>query len=424
MKILILIETTSLGGHVISAFTTGKELKKRGHDVHFAADKGILSEQIKKQFPFYNLSFYHYHYYRESYFTFKSFYTCYQLSKLIEKEQFDHIHAFDARSYIIASIVSVIKKIAITCTLCGSRSPYYDIPRSEKIIVFSFEQKTKLVKQYKWKEKNISVISTRLDMEQFFRLKNREIKNLYEQYKINPDQKNVMMITTFLTPKKEAILNVLNAARLFLKLSDDIKLILVGGRGEFFNSAVEIGKKINEELNRNALIFTGTVVNAYRLLEASYVVIGVGRSAFEGMAFKKPTLIVGKYGYAGTVLPETTKKLSYFNFSGRNIRGRVPSDVLAEEIIRLLSDKDYYDKSKNCGYDFLIKNIDIKSGIKLIERVYLENSKDEFSYKESLFKLLDITRILIPIIFDNYYNYIKSLLSFEAKDKIKNQKFS
>ena len=33
MKILILIEVTSIGGHVISAFTTGKELRKRGHEV-------------------------------------------------------------------------------------------------------------------------------------------------------------------------------------------------------------------------------------------------------------------------------------------------------------------------------------------------------------------------------------------------------
>ena len=409
MKILILIEITSLGGHVISAFTTGKELKKRGHEVHFAAGKGPLANEIKKIFPFHPLTYYHFHGYRETYFTWKSIITLKQLIRVVDKKQFDHIHAFDARSYIIASILSIFKKIPVTCTLCGSLAPNYNIPKSEKIIVFSKEQRDRLVNVFDWKEKNIEVISTRLDMEQFSKVNKEGVDKLYHKYNINLSDKNIMMISNFLAPKVESIKCVLEASGTFLKKHKEVRMIFIGGRGEFFNKAKEIGRKINQQCGREAIIFTGKVINAYRLLISSHIVLGVGRSAFEGIAYRKPTLIVGKKGYAGTVNRENIDQISYYNFSGRNNKTNAPSELLVNEITKLIEDKAYYESVMDFGVDFLIRKIDIKSGIANIEKVYEINKSSLQNYKR-MFKTLDIIKILIPIFVDNYYNHFKSMM--------------
>ncbi|MCK4859446.1 MAG: glycosyltransferase family 4 protein [Candidatus Omnitrophica bacterium] len=416
MKILILIEITSLGGHVISAFTTGKELKKRGHEVHFAAGKGPLANKIKKIFPFYSLNYHHYHGYRETYFTWKSINTLKQLFKVVSKNRFDHIHVFDARSYIIASILSIVKNIPVTCTLCGSLAPYYNIPKSKKLIVFSKEQRDKLIDVYRWKEKNIEVISTRLDMEQFDKISKEEVKNLYKFYSIDPLDKNIMMITNFLSPKKESILSVLEASKIFLTKGQNVKLVFIGGRGEFFQTAKEIGNEINRKLGREGIVFTGSAIDAYRLLMLSYVVLGVGRSAFEGMAFRKPTLIVGEKGYAGTVSQENIDKISYHNFAGRNNKKKASTRKLADEIIRLLEDQNYYNSVKDFGAEFLYDKIDIKAGITKIEKVYRENKQSIYE-KNAFYQIYDMISVLVPIFIDNYYNQIKCVIYPNLKAK-------
>lgn len=417
MKILILIEITSLGGHVISAFTTGRELKKRGHDVHFAAGGGPLSEEIKKQFPFYELDFYHYHYFRETYFQFKSFITLHQLMQIKNIDQFDHIHAFDARSYIIASMLKLIKKIPVTCTLCGSLAPYNNIPICRKLIVFSEEQRDKLINVFGWGKKNIAVISTRIDMEQFQKIDRQEVEDLYKLYNIDPADKNIMMVTNFLEPKKTSILSVLDASRIFLKKHEDVRMVFIGGRGTFFKEAQIIGKKINQELGRGAVFFTGTVVNAYKLLMHSYIVLGVGRSAFEGMAFKKPTLIVGAKGFAGAVSPENIEQLSYYNFAGRNLTREVDHKMLANEILKLVEDQEYYRKNQEFGYSFLKRKIDIKAGIPSIEKAYIENQSHEIN-NSRLDQVFDITKTLLAIILENYYNFFKMIFMKSGKGKI------
>jgi len=409
MKILILIEKASLGGHQLSALTTGKELQNRGHKVSFAGGKGTLTDKIKKWFPFYEIPFYFYHGPRETYFTWKSLITLRKLAKLTQEKTFDLIHAFDSRSYIVASILSIIRKIPITCTICGGIAPYYNIPHSAKLIVFSEEQKRKLINIFGWKGKNIEVIKSRLDMEQFKNISDTEVFNLCQKYNINPSARNIMMITTFLGPKIEAIKHVLRAMQIVLPQFSDVNLVMIGGRGGFFKEAQKIGERINQSCGRKAIIFTGPVINAHRLLPASFIVIGIGRSAFEGMAYQKPTLIVGEKGFAGTVNQTNINEISFYNFSGRNNKKLVPPEILAQEIIKLLTNKQYYESVRYFGKEFLKKEIDIKAGISKIENIYKINInyiKNNTS-KDRMFRIFNMTKVLTPIFIDNYYNQLK-----------------
>ena len=406
MRVLILVEIASLGGHPILALTTGRELARRGHEVHFAGGDGPLADEIRKGFPFYKLTYYYDYGKRETYFRWRSLETFWELSRLTTEIKFDQIHCFDARSYILATILGILKKIPVTCTLCGYLAPFYNLPLSEKMIVFSQEQRDKLNKVFRWNEKNIEVIDSRLDMGQFRYGEKEEVSKLYKDYNLDPESKNIIMITNFLGPKVEAIKGVIEAIRPILGEFSDVRLILIGGRGAYFERAKEAGEEINRELGRKSVAFTGSVVNAYRFLPLAYIVMGVGRSAFEGMAYMKPTLIVGEKGYAGTVREENIKEISYYNFSGRNNREKVPPDELAKEIRRLLTDSEYYEGVRYFGLKFLREHIDIKAGIERIEKVYSENSLYAAGACR-FFRACNLVRVLTPIMVDNYYNQIK-----------------
>lgn len=407
MKILILVETSNIGGHAFSALTTAKELNKRGQEIFFAGGSGLLEEMIKKTLPFSRLNYFYYHGSRQTYFTWKSLRTLKELTRIWEGNDFNHIHAFDARSYILASMLGIQRGIPVTCTLCGGITPYYNIPACGKLIVFSKEQKEKLINVYGWKEDNVEVISARLDMEQFEDNPEAEINALCREYEIDPAKKNIMMITNFLGPKVEAIKHLLKAIPPVLEQHPDVFLVIIGSRGDFIREAKEAGEKINKTIGRKAIVFTGAIMNAQKLLVASHIVLGVGRSAFEGMAHRRPTLIVGENGYAGTVNRDNIEEIWHYNFSGRNNKHKVSPEILSAELIRLLEDDNYYESVRHFGLDFLKSNIDIKSGISKIETAYKENALYA-NRRQRLYRIFNMIKVLIPIFFDNYYNSLKS----------------
>ena len=72
--------------------------------MEFAGGEGPLRKEIEKEFHFQELTYCYEHAGRETYFTWDSLKTLKQLSNIVEKWKPDCIHAFDARSYILATI--------------------------------------------------------------------------------------------------------------------------------------------------------------------------------------------------------------------------------------------------------------------------------------------------------------------------------
>jgi hypothetical protein len=187
-------------------------------------------------------------------------------------------------------------------------------------------------------------------------------------------------------------------------------MVFVGARGEFYEAAQKIGEDINQSLGRKALKFTGPIIQAHRILPASFAVIGTGRGAFEGMAYRKPTLIVGERGYAGTVSMENIEDISFFNFSGRNNTSPVSPSLITEELSHLLTDSEYYERTQSFGRDYLEQKIDIRAGIGRIESAYEANCAFARSASK-IWRALDLAKTLTAIMADNYYNQLKLLFS-------------
>jgi len=405
MKILIVVFKILLGGHVISAHTTARELKKRGHDVAFAGGIGNYVDEIQKEFPFYQLEIPLYYYKRQTYFRWAYIDVALRLCKITKENNFGMIHAFDARSYIVACICSILNNIPITGTLCGGKAPYYNLPQYSKIIVFSEEQKQKMIGKYGWKEHNVTVIRNRMDITHFH--SNNILENMSKKYNINFHARNIMMISRF-DKTKVRLKYVMSALEpVFLKYHD-VNMVFIGGQGESFEEGKRVEQNINKKFGCKKVLFTGSMINASKLLVKSHLVLGVGRSAFEGMALGKPTLIVGEKGYAGSISPDKIEEIAYFNFSGRNNRTMTSPEKLTNEIIRLLSNREYYDRLSDFGKNYIKSELDVRDGIPKIEKVYNQNLPYPHQVNR-IKRTINMIPILTPILIDNYYNAVKKI---------------
>jgi len=409
MNIVIVFDTGKVGGHVLSALTTAHELKRRGHQVTVISGEGDFTTELVADLDYYQIPFFHHYHGRQTYFSLKSWNTVLALKKHLVGQKVDMIHAFDARSYLASFMVSFLwEKIPLSCTICGGYSPYFNLPSLAALIVFSDEQKLKMREIFRWPEKQVRVIRTRLNIRQFVERDN-EILDQYKKFGINLSQKNIMMISTFLTNKVNSLKATFDAIQTVCAKYHDVNFVFIGGLGDFYGEAKKIADSINHEIKRKAIIFTGIVPEAYRLLRHSYIVFGQGRSAFEGMAFGKPTIVVGETGFAGSVSPSLIDEIAFYNFSGRNKKQFAPNDEFVRELVRLIEDKEYYKFLSRYGKDWVYENIDIAKGIGKIEDVYEENI-EYFNKKCKLSMLGDVVRIFPNLFLDNYYNYGKSLL--------------
>ena len=401
MKILVVVSKAALGGHILSAFTIAKYLKKRGHTVIFAGGRGGLSTVIEKELSFIEVPFPMWHGSRVSYFTWSSFPVVGQLRKIIQQYDFDIIHAFDARAYIHTSMAALYEGKPNCCTLCGGIDPLYNIPIAAKIVVFSEEQRQKMQKQYSWKPERVEIIRTRVDVDKAI----SDDSPLPIDLPLIADVPSFMMISSFDGTKSLSIMQVIDALEILLEDHVLFQMIFIGGKGVFFEEMKQRAASINEKWHRQVITLTGPVVDAYKLLKKATIVLGVGRSAFEGMVFAKPTMVVGENGYAGLVSEQTVDAIGYYNFSGRNQKKLSSPKLLACELTNLLSDSEKQKLVGAFGQQFVLHEIDIKAGISRIEKLYEYN----VASNTSVFRLgqwLSVLKIMVPIWRDNWWHTI------------------
>jgi glycosyltransferase involved in cell wall biosynthesis len=415
MRVLYVVFEALLGGHVLSTLTISREMSKHGITPMFAGGKGLLVKEIETSMPFFEVNIPLSYHGRPTYFTGKSFAAVRQIQQIIEEQQIDLIHAFDARSYVHAYLAGVRQNIPVLCTLCGGVDPYYNLPRAEKIIVFSEEQKNKMVKTFNWISDSVEVIRTRLDMEKIqspdVLLEEQEASD----FGLNPNLPKIMMISSFDSTKIKSVFQVLAAAEYLFEQGVKFQLVMIGGKGVLHSNAVKQSQKICERFP-GCIVMTGPVVNAYRLLQRATIVLGVGRSAFEGMIYAKPTLIVGEKGYAGTVSEETVDPIGWYNFSGRNQKEEVSAEELANAIRDILSCEV---KAKHLGAfakDFIAREVDVRVGAKKIKDIYLQLISHQGDQSQ-LSQRLSFLRCLLPIVFDNGVHSFKLCIKKIVRSK-------
>ena len=174
------------------------------------------------------------------------------------------------------------------------------------------------------------------------------------------------------------------------------------------------------EINRAAgatLAVTATeeAPHAPDYLGMADIVVGVGRTAFEGMLFAKPTVIVGKVGFAGLVGCEDIEQLAFYNFSGRH-RTRAPYAMsvteLTDTLRKLLEDRELYERVGEFGRTYVLENLDANAAAGRYEARYHTFSPSDYPTDEQLAKHLNLTpkRVIRGLMPKKLYPHLEAVL--------------
>ncbi|MDD2542763.1 MAG: glycosyltransferase, partial [Desulfuromonadaceae bacterium] len=214
MKVLYLVFQALLGGHVLSASTIAKEMRTQGVSPVFAGAEGAMTSIIQRDMPFEPVTIPIFHGTRQTYFTWASFAAARHLREIIRRHEIDLIHAFDARSYFHAYVAGLLEQVPVLCTLCGGIDPYYNLPAAPTLIVFSEEQKEKMVWTFRWPASRVEVVRNRLDLGQMEDAQHRLGEAEAAAFGLDPQVPKIMMISSFDDTKIRSIHKVLDATEM------------------------------------------------------------------------------------------------------------------------------------------------------------------------------------------------------------------
>jgi len=175
------------------------------------------------------------------------------------------------------------------------------------------------------------------------------------RYNLRPDQLNLVIVSRLVESLKGEGLTRLIEAIASVGSQNSVRLIIVGG-GDFRPALENQASAVNKMLNRDAIVFTGPMVDPRVAYAAADVVIGMGSSAMRGCAFAKPVIVVGERGFARLLSTESAAFLQdYVMYGVGNGDNTELESILSQ--LTLLSRAELNELG-DFSRDFVIQNFD------------------------------------------------------------------
>jgi glycosyltransferase involved in cell wall biosynthesis len=130
---------------------------------------------------------------------------------------------------------------------------------------------------------------------------------------------------------------------------------IIVGEGDARDSLQRQATETNRRLGREAVTFTGTMLDPRPAYAAADIVIGMGGSALRAMAFCKPTLVVGDRGFSSPFTPETAAVFYYKGLFGHG-DGDPGNSRLVENIQMLVRRSSSRPELGRFSREFVVKH--------------------------------------------------------------------
>lgn len=259
----------------------------------------------------------------------------------------------------------LVPEIPILQTIAGGQGPtsrsliWRDLP----VVGFSSECLDMLKKQIPQYRDKTWYRKERLDVKSFV------AKAKEKPSQILPAKPIILLVSRLEGDKLEGVKQTIEAYCELSRKGVKASLVIVGG-GEAENFVRDFANTKQRGLPESSITFTGITENPFPYYCNADIIIGVGRSVWEGMIFAKPAIVVGEFGSAGIVTRSTAQKIMEYNFSGRNVEKQVTVNTLVKELSWLLEDEKYYKECATFSKDFVLREYDVWSHAKSIEEMY------------------------------------------------------
>lgn len=165
--------------------------------------------------------------------------------------------------------------------------------------------------------------------------------------------------------KLESVLMTIDAVAA-LAVDHAVDLVIVGdgdGEDEVFAAA----DAVNSRLGRRVVITPGAMTDPRVAYAAADIVVGMGTSVVRGMAFGKPSIVVGENGFVEPFTPEFAKELVDAGFYGTMPSTR--SGSLRDALGDLIENAARREELGVWGRELMLSRFDVRSTARaLIER--------------------------------------------------------
>lgn len=264
----------------------------------------------------------------------------------------------------------------VTATLCGG-PPRRIMPILSHIIVFSQELQRNMLR-LGYLEKAIHVIPGRLNLS--IPAWDLDVDNYLNTLCLDTDDRPfIFMICRSDAQKERALCRFFGAARSYAEHGGKGTFIHIGhGKDKSFEDRIQCyAESINSSVGRRVLVTTTHGADApVKFLHLADIVVGMGRSAFEGMLTGKPTLILSNEGYAGMVSPSNIDTIARHNFTSRgnciNIDDSLSDNMLAGDLLNLIKDQRQREQIGEFGMAWCRDNLDADTAAGKYEKIYID----------------------------------------------------
>jgi glycosyltransferase involved in cell wall biosynthesis len=284
----------------------------------------------------------------------------------VKRREHDILLSFNHASLIM--LMPVILTAGIPCVhyVLGPIAPLVLRLHRGAIVANSEETRDILANALSRSREDIAVVRGRVSVD----VLENELRKAQSTNPYNPPAgiRQIGMMSRLDSEQIEGIYQAIDAIAILAQARRDFRLLLAGAGDHLPQIRVAI-EKMNNNAGREVAKAVGYVGAVGHFIQAAEICTGIGRCAFEAMAFGKPTLIVGQHGYAGTVLPNEIDELAYFNFSGRNIKKVQPPNVLAERLNMMLDNPELLSESGLFAKSYYRDNLDVHVGAKQLDNI-------------------------------------------------------
>jgi glycosyltransferase involved in cell wall biosynthesis len=355
------------GGSQMTSVSIAEALARRGHQVVYGAEAGPLVERLRRSgIGFIDLPSNR----RYPQMQNLSAANVSVLATALQRHRIDVIHCFQYFLTVAVSISRLVRPAPLFVTLLGPRLPSHrQPPRIAQLFAVSEELRDVAVREEYERGDRITILPHRIDFSRYGEPRGGE--DLARRLGLAASRRTIVMLSTFELGKVAAIRTFVAAAER-LRSRHPEACFVIGGDGPHLEEIRREAERINGEAGSPALTLPG-ILDVPAALDLADIVVGMGRSALEGMAASKPTVVVGSGGFVAVADQLHAPLLRYTNFTGRG--GEVPTDpagYLADVLGRLLAAPAEATAVGEFGRRFVRAHYDIAHAVSILEEAYEE----------------------------------------------------
>jgi glycosyltransferase involved in cell wall biosynthesis len=193
---------------------------------------------------------------------------------------------------------------------------------------------------------------------------------LRRELEIGPDELVLVTVSRIvLQLKSESIRRTIDAVRQVGREAP-IRFVAVGD-GNAREDLEARARAVNDALGRQAIVFTGEMIDPRAAYDMADIVVGMGGSALRGMAFAKPVVVVGEQGFCELMRAESADYFLYYGLYGRG-DGDPENARMSQLVRRLAAEREEFPALGQFGREFVVRNFGVPAVAAELDRLLRE----------------------------------------------------